>query len=58
MGRLNGHPIGVTTGLPILLAWCYIFQKNEKNATDEKLTDEEISDWMKEEFPGRRTPDF
>lgn len=65
--RPKGRPLGVTTGLPILGAWCYIFQENEKaperpNRTgrpgDGKMTDKQISDWMNNEFPGRNTPAF
>jgi hypothetical protein len=57
-GRPKGRPIGVTTGLPITAAWSYIFQVNEKQPVNEKWTDEQISGWMKEEFPGRATPAF
>lgn len=57
-GRPKGRPLGVTTGLPILLAWCYIFQTNEKAPKDQKYTDEEITKWMTKEFPGRSTPAF
>lgn len=66
-GKPKGRPIGVTTGLPILLAWCYIFQYNEtlKEAFDANpkknpapWTDEQIAAWMKEEFPGRATAAF
>lgn len=57
-GRPKGRPLGVTTGLPILLGWCYIFQQNEKAPKEQRLTDEEISNWMKKEYPGRDTPAF
>lgn len=55
-GRPAGRPLGVTTGLPILGAWCYVFQENEKRS--KKWTDAQISEWMKKEFPGRNTPAF
>lgn len=53
-----GRPIGLTTGLPILLAWCYIFQQNQKATKAQRKTDEQISKWMKAEFPGRKTAAF
>lgn len=60
-GRPKGRPIGVTTGLPICAAWCAMFIWNEQRsggADDPKWTDEQISNWMKSEFPGRNTPAF
>lgn len=67
-GRNAGRPIGVTTGLPILGAWCFVFQQNEKAPNrafrngdrpgDGKMTDEQISAWMHDEFPGRESPAF
>jgi hypothetical protein len=70
-GRNSGRPLGVTTGFPILLAWCWIFQQNDKAPDNPvklrdgkpvvgtgKMTDEQISAWMKSEFPGRDTPAF
>src|SRR6476469_7342242 len=50
-----GHPVGITTGLPIFMAICYCFQQNEKAPNDAKLTDQQIADWLREEFPGRST---
>lgn len=63
-GRHKGRPIGVTTGLPILLAWCLAFQENSKTAGQSKIpglgrkSDEAITKFMKSEFPGRDTPAF
>lgn len=58
-GSPIGRPIGLTTGLPIQMAWIYVFQCNEDNAkAGTPWTDEEISAWMKEEFPGRPNKTF
>lgn len=54
----SGRPIGKTTGLPIALGWCLMFQENEKREAAEKWTDDQISAWMKEEYPGRETKAF
>lgn len=54
----NGRPIGVTTGLPIAMGWCFMFQNNENLPTNEKWTDEMISQWMHSEYPGRETKAF
>jgi hypothetical protein len=57
-GRAKGRPLGVTTGLPIMLCWCYVYQQNEKAAPKDKLSDEDISAFMKSEFPGREVGVF
>jgi len=57
-----GHPLGVTTGLPVYMAICYMFQQNERakrqrdlgNDKAEVLTDKQLSAWLKSEFPGRK----
>jgi hypothetical protein len=54
-GKLIGHPVGVTTGLPIFLAVAYVFQQNEKAPRTRKLTDQQIAEWLRAEFPGRAT---
>lgn len=48
-----GHPLGMTTGLPIFMAICYALQQNEKAPRDERLTDQGLADWFRAEFPGR-----
>lgn len=53
-----GRPIGITTGLPIFMAWCYIFQQNERKPRNHKMTDEKITAWLQAEFPGRSTGYF
>lgn len=54
-GMPAGRPIGTTTGLPVNLAVCYVFQQNEKAPKDKKLTDQGIAEWLRKEFPGRKT---
>jgi hypothetical protein len=56
-----GHPVGIETGLPVFMAICYALQQNERakrqqakgNKEAKVLTDDEISAWLKAEFPGR-----
>ena len=57
-GMSAGRPLGVTTGLPVYMAICYIFQENERRRHEKKLTDAEITEWLKKEFPGRDTNYF
>lgn len=54
-GMPVGRPLGMTTGLPVFLALCYIFQQNEKAPNAKKLTDEQLAQWLRAEFPGRNT---
>lgn len=53
-----GRPLGTSTGLPLFMAICYVFQQNEKATKAKKLTDEQISEWLRHEFPGRNTAYF
>jgi hypothetical protein len=57
-GRPIGSPLGVTTGLPIFGFWCWLFAKNEKLPMSERLTDEQITDAVRGEFPGRNSEVF
>lgn len=57
-GTPGGRPMGVTTGLPISLALCWAYQQNEVAPTKQKLTDQEIAEWLRHEFPGRATKHF
>jgi hypothetical protein len=54
-GMPVGRPLGVSTGLPIYMAICYVFQQNEKAKKRRKLTDYRIAEWLRHEFPGRGT---
>lgn len=56
--RPSGRPLGTSTGLPISLFWCYIFQQNEKAPKANKLTDDKIRTLIKKEFPGRASNAF
>lgn len=53
--RPSGRPIGVTTGLNIAMYLCYIFIKNERWAKADKLTNDNILEALRKEFPGRET---
>lgn len=52
------RPVGETTGLPIQHAWVHIFVQNEKAAKNNRMTDKQISDWLKKEFKGRPSKVF
>lgn len=49
---------GRTSGLGIRDTWVDIFQKNEKLPKAKKMTDDDISKYMKSEFVGRNTKAF
>lgn len=57
-GGKPGRPKGTTTGLPIQAAWVHIFEQNRKAPKKKRLTDDQISEWMKKEFPGRKSKVF
>jgi hypothetical protein len=63
-GKAVGRPLGVSTGLPIQLAFGYMFQENQKVASACRIkglghaTDEKCSAWIKREFPGRGAGTF
>ncbi len=57
-GQPTGRPVGTSTGLGIQMAWCFIFQSNEKAAAAKRLNDEAITNWLKKEFPGRESGVF
>lgn len=42
---------GLTQNLGVQASWVYIFQRNEKIASRNKMTDKQISLWMANEFP-------
>ena len=54
----GARPIGKTTKLGVQAAWIYVLQQNEKVPAKERLTDEQITKFMKREFPGRQTKVF
>lgn len=54
-GMPVGRPLGATTGLPVFMAICYILQQNEKSIRARRFTDQEIAEWLRKEFPGRKT---
>jgi hypothetical protein len=70
--RPIGRPKGITTGLTIQMAWQYLFQQNEKAPANPakldadgiglpgtgKMTDPQITAFMKREFPGRANNTF
>jgi hypothetical protein len=43
--------VGKTTGLNVTKAWAHIFAKNAKAKRSARMTDAEISKWMRKEFP-------
>ncbi|MHC4515536.1 MAG: hypothetical protein ACYTGW_02090 [Planctomycetota bacterium] len=43
--------VGVTSGVSVNETWIGVFEKNEQVAAEERLTDEQISEFMKSEFP-------
>lgn len=71
-GRPVGRPKGLTTGLTIQMVWQYLFQQNEKApekpasldatgiaiAGTGKMTEDQITAYMKREFPGRENNTF
>jgi hypothetical protein len=59
LGRFSGRPCGCQTGLPVFQAWCYLFQENERRAKKGKAwTDEQLSELIKKDFPGRKSTPF
>ena len=44
-------PVGVTSQVGVNETWVRVFEKNEQAEHDERLTDEQISQSMKGEFP-------
>jgi hypothetical protein len=51
-----GRPLGITTGLPVFMAICFVLQENERRAI--KRTDQQITEWLAKEFPGRNSNYF
>lgn len=47
-------PVGVTSGVRINETWIRVFEKNEQVDESERLTDKQITEFMKSEFPGMR----
>ena len=45
-------PVGVTSGVGANETWIGVFEKNEQVEAEERLTDAQISQFMKSEFPG------
>ena len=42
---------GKSSGLTVREAWVHVFEENQRRAPDERMTDEQISEYMKGEFP-------
>lgn len=57
-GQPGGRPLGVTTGLPINMAFCYMLQQNERAPDHLKHTDDNLIEWLRAEFPRRPTIRF
>ncbi len=51
-------PVGTTSGVGVNETWIRVFEKNEQGDESERLTDEQISEHMKSEFPDARLPMF
>lgn len=49
---------GKTLGLSIRDTWKHLFQENEKAAKGSKKTDEQLQQFMRDEFPGRTGHNF
>lgn len=54
----QGKIVGKTTGLNVKGAWCSVFSQNEKLVKAKRMTDEDISKWIKKEFPERHSAVF
>lgn len=52
--RCGGRVRGVTTGLGVEAAWCYLFERNAKAPVADRMTDAQISAFLKKEFPGKK----
>ncbi len=52
------RPIGKTLGLGIQDTWVHIFLQNGKAKKKDRLTDAEITKFIKSEFPRRKTEYF
>lgn len=44
-------PVGKTSGVGVSETWIQVFERNEQAEESERLTDEQISEFMKSEFP-------
>jgi len=44
-------PVGKTSGIGVSETWIHVFERNEQGEDGERLTDEQISQFMKSEFP-------
>ena len=57
-GKPSGRPLGITTGLPIRMYWILLAQRNEAAPKNKKMTDEQIADALRKEYPGRDSAVF
>ena len=55
---LGPRPIGKTMGLGVEQTWVVVFRKNALASQRRKKTDEQITAFMKAEFPGRNSAVF
>lgn len=46
------HALGATSGVSVSQTWILVFERNEAAEAADKLTDSQISEFMKGEFPG------
>jgi hypothetical protein len=53
-----GRPMGRTTGVGVQGTWVMAFDLNAKASKGKRLTDPQISKFMKKEFPGRKSVVF
>ena len=44
--------VGATSGVSVSSTWIQVFERNAEAEAKERLTDPQISDFMKSEFPG------
>lgn len=50
--------LGKSTGVSVRETWVHVFERNERVDEDQRLTDEQISEFMKSEFPGLDSVSF
>lgn len=57
-GKAGVRPVGRTTGVGIEQTWGIIFEREEKKAESKRLNDLQITDEMRDQFPGRNSRVF
>lgn len=51
-------PLGKSTGVTVRGTWVHVFERNEEVNEDQRLADDQISEFMKSEFPGLDSVSF